>query len=215
VTVTPIIREGAFKIRRKGEQSRTVRRVFDNKEGVMAATTLDILEFQELQGLGPEGFSAEGYTELLATYLLRGDLCDAKFLWKRIPPLKKQQNVELAAVWSVGQTLWLRDMPNFYLTARSFQWSATIAPIMAQLIESIQEKMVRLIGTAYTSIQVDDVAALLGITAEETGALAISRGWTMNEGLIQPTESPPEELVLASAEEQLGKLTDFVTFLEN
>jgi len=181
----------------------------------MEPNPVEVLEFRELEGLGPDGFSAEGYTELLANYLLQGDLANARFLWKRTPLTKKQQHPELASVWSVGQRLWQRDMLNFYLTARSFQWSPAIAPIMAQLIESIQEKMVRLIGTAYTSIQVDDVAILLGITPAEVEALATARGWTKIDGLLQPTEVPPEELVLASAEEQLGKLTDFVTFLEN
>jgi COP9 signalosome complex subunit 8 len=180
------------------------------------ANPVEILEFQELEGIGPEGFSPEGYTELLANYLLQGDLPSARFLWKRIPPLKKQHSLELTAVWTVGQALWRKDMPNFYQTARSFQWSPTIAPIMTQLIASIQEKMVRLIGTAYTSIQVDDVAALLGLSSPEVEVLAQGRGWTKSiEGLLQPVESPPEEVVLASAEEQLGKLTDFVTFLES
>jgi len=179
------------------------------------ATALEILESRELEATGPDGFSPEGYTELLANYLLLGDLCNARFVWKRIPALKKQQNLELAAVWSVGEALWKKDLSTFYQTARSFQWSPAIAPIMAQLIESIQENMVRLIGTAYTSIQFDDVAGLLGISGPEAEVLAQSRGWTKNDGLLQPVESPPDETVLASAEEQLGKLTDFVTFLEN
>lgn len=89
------------------------------------------LERRELEN-GPDGIRVQGYSELLAYYLLQGELCNAKFLWKRVPSNMKQ-NPEIDAVWNVGKRLWVKDMPGFYQATNAFQWSAPIAPIMQQL----------------------------------------------------------------------------------
>ena len=94
--------------------------------------TIVHLEFQELETLSEE-LPAETYAELLASYLLQNSLCNAKFLWKRIPVTTKA-NPELVALWQVAQKLWLKDMPGFYRDVQSFQWSQSIAPIITQLI---------------------------------------------------------------------------------
>lgn len=75
--------------------------------------------------------------------------------------------------------------------------------------------MIRLIGTAYTSIRPLDVAALLGASLAEVEELVREKGWAVSDGLIEPKEPFPEEVNLASSECQIGKLTDFVSFLEN
>jgi hypothetical protein len=75
--------------------------------------------------------------------------------------------------------------------------------------------MARLIGTAYTSIRPLDVAALLGISLVDVEVFVTEKGWTISDGLIEPQEPPPEEVTLVSSECQIGKLTDFVSFLEN
>jgi len=174
---------------------------------------LNLLEYRELERLrGPEALG--DIMEHLATYLLKGDLCDAKLLWKRIPAFHKE-NPELAAIWGVGQALWLRDMPKFYSKARSFEWSPRIQSIMPLIIASVQEKMVRLIGAAYTSIQPGDVSTLLGVSLADVEAIVRDKGWAVVDGLIEPKEPPPEEVSLTSAEYQIEKLTDFVSFLEN
>ena len=86
---------------------------------------------------------------------------------------------------------------------------------MFLLTEFQRDKNVRLIGVAYTSIRPEDVARLLGVTPEEAENIATGRGWTKVDGMILPQEPPPDPMKLVSAEDQLGKLTDFVTFLEN
>jgi len=171
-------------------------------------------EHQELSMLATDALRPENYTELLASYLVQNDLCNAKFLWKRIPAEMKTSE-ELAAIWRVGQKLWLKDMPGFYAEVRSFPWSAATAPVVNQLIEFQRESNIRLIGIAYSSIQPLDVAKLLGVSVEEAETLVLSRGWTKSEGMIIPEEPPVETIKITSAEDQLGKLTDFVTFLEN
>jgi len=95
-------------------------------------TTLELREFDAVRG--PEALG--DIMEHLATYLLEGDLCDAKFLWKRIPNSYKESQ-ELNAIWGVGQALWLRDMPEFYNRVRSFDWNPRIQSIMARIVGSV------------------------------------------------------------------------------
>ncbi|CAL8091803.1 unnamed protein product [Orchesella dallaii] len=176
-------------------------------------TAIITLEQRELEN-GPDGIRVEGYTELLTYYLLQDELCNAKFLWKRVPSNMKQ-NAEIDAVWNVGKRLWTKDMPGFYEAASAFQWSAPIAPIMNQLKETVREKTIRLIGRAYSSIKPQDIATMLGITLPEVETLVNSRAWKVVDGMIEPTECVSEDVPISSSEEQIGKLTDYVAFLEN
>lgn len=75
--------------------------------------------------------------------------------------------------------------------------------------------MVRLIGTAYSSIRPQDVSTLLGVTLSEVERVVISRGWTINDGMIEPCECEAGDVPMSSGEEQISKLTDYVAFLEN
>lgn len=73
------------------------------------------------------------YTQLLAVYLYQYDLCNAKYLWKRIPNSVKFGNVELQNIWKVGKKMWQRDFLGIYV-ALNEQWSNDIAEIMEKLL---------------------------------------------------------------------------------
>lgn len=93
---------------------------------------VDTLERRELDN-GPDGLTVQGYTELLAYYLLSGSLPNAKYLWKRVPSTMKSSSPELEAVWAVGRRLWVKDMPGFYQAIAAYQWSSSISPIITKL----------------------------------------------------------------------------------
>lgn len=73
------------------------------------------------------------YEQLLAVYLYQNDLCNAKYLWKRIPANVKSSTPELANIWAVGQHMWKRDFPSVYKALNSVTWSETVADIMKQV----------------------------------------------------------------------------------
>lgn len=77
--------------------------------------------------------SPQLYTQLLAIYLLQNDLCNAKYLWKRIPQTVKSTHPEIHNVWKVGQKMWQRDFPGIY-EALNKQWSNDLAEIMQKLL---------------------------------------------------------------------------------
>lgn len=56
--------------------------------------------------------------------------CNAKFLWKRIPPDVKSSNAELERIWAVGQCMWKRDFAGVYKALSGKTWSENVAEIM-------------------------------------------------------------------------------------
>ncbi|XP_049762595.1 COP9 signalosome complex subunit 8 [Schistocerca cancellata] len=173
------------------------------------------LEKQELDAPGGVP-AAQVYSQLLAIYLYQYDLCNAKYLWKRIPQPIKGSNAELALIWKVGQKMWQRDFPGVYAALNS-EWSENVSQIMRALHDNVRKRAVHLVSHAYSSISLDDLAAFVGMTAEQAAQAALEQGWQVDESarLVNPCR-PKEELnYISSSEDQLYKLTEYVSFLEN
>ncbi|XP_011880896.1 PREDICTED: COP9 signalosome complex subunit 8 isoform X1 [Vollenhovia emeryi] len=176
------------------------------------------LEISELES--PTGVvTAQAYMRLLATYLHQNDLCNAKYLWKRIPPDVKAANEELTRVWTVGQCMWQRNWPAVH-AALNVEWSEDIKDDMAALKDNVRERVMRLISKAYSSLNLTTMATMSGMSLDEARRAAIDRGWHVDDTIVQPRKQVDEEQYNQSdkvclTEEQLQKLTQFVSFLEN
>ncbi|XP_059617207.1 COP9 signalosome complex subunit 8 [Phlebotomus argentipes] len=175
------------------------------------------LEKQELEA--PNGVaSLQLYTELFAAYLYKNELSQARFLWKRIPQNIKGGNAELERLFTVLQCLWSNKNVEFY-KAITYDWSKAIAKLMAELKEKVQMETINLIGRAYSSIFENVFADMTNHSPEVVTETCKSLNWEIIEGpfprLIIPKKPPVEKLVFTSCEDQLQKLTDFVSFLEN
>lgn len=59
-------------------------------------------------------------------------MCNAKFLWKRIPQSVKAKSPELAQIWQVGQKMWLKDWPSVYI-ALNHEWSPDVSRFISAL----------------------------------------------------------------------------------
>lgn len=85
--------------------------------------------------------------------------------------------------------------------------------------DKIQEETIDLVAEAYTSIFEDCLCTMLNETPEVVSDLCQARGWEIQKGdhqrLVIPKRKIVEKVDAASAEDQLAKLTDFVSFLEN
>ncbi|XP_069697626.1 COP9 signalosome complex subunit 8 [Periplaneta americana] len=173
------------------------------------------LEKQELDA--PGGIpTSQVYAQLLAIYLYQNDLCNAKYLWKRIPQNVKNSHTELASIWKVGQRMWQRDFPGVYV-ALSADWSENVGHIMQALLENVRKRAVFLVSHAYSSISVDDLAAFVGMPVEQAVLAAAEQGWTVDTAsrMVKPCRPNISQNQGASSEDQLYKLTEFVSFLEN
>ncbi|XP_065341576.1 COP9 signalosome complex subunit 8 [Cloeon dipterum] len=176
------------------------------------------LERQELEAAGGAPLPASVYTQLLAVYLYHNDLCNAKMLWKRIPDSAKLADEELNAVWRIGQRMWQRDLYLVHVAlAQTDSWSEPVAPIMDALKGQVRSRALELIGSAYSSITVESLARLLGETPAQALASAASQpGWQIvDSNMILPKKPVPPPGPPLTSEDQLDKLTEFVSFLEN
>ncbi|CAG2245336.1 COPS8 [Mytilus edulis] len=101
--------------------------------------------------------TAQQYTQLLALHLLHNEICEAKFVWKRIPAQIKTSTPELTN-----------------------EWSEALKPVMDALLAATRKRAFNLVAQAYDSINVDDLAAFVGMPSSEAaqGIIDISRETT-------------------------------------
>ncbi|ELT95352.1 hypothetical protein CAPTEDRAFT_154607 [Capitella teleta] len=173
------------------------------------------LEAQELESAGGVA-SAQVYGQLLALYLLQNDVVNAKFLWKRIPQSIKTANVELALIWAIGQNMWQRDFPKIYENLKQ-EWSEPMKPIIEAITEATRKRALMLVAQAYSSIKADECAAYAGLPVNETVDVVVEMGWTADphSRMITPKKiDKPEETIMPS-EQQMNKLTEYVSVLES
>ncbi|EAT40448.1 AAEL007821-PA [Aedes aegypti] len=176
-----------------------------------------LLERQELEA--PNGIvSVQLYSELFAAYLYQNDLSNARYLWKRIPPSVKTGHSELEQMYKVFQCQWNNDTAGFY-KAINYDWSKHVSELMFELKEKMQQETVNLIGRAYSSIFENVLAEMTNQTPDMIDELCKNLNWEIVEGprprLILPKHPPVDKPLVVTAEDQLQKLTDFVSFLEN
>lgn len=81
----------------------------------------------------------------------------------------------------------------------------------------VRSRAVDLISQAYSSITLDAVLAMTGLTADICVQACIEKGWRVESDtkMVYPIRQAPEPIAQPSSEDQLYKLTDFVSFLEN
>nr|CAG4642097.1 EOG090X0F3A [Eurycercus lamellatus] len=182
---------------------------------------------QELEKLELEGTDgtdlAELHCQLLSIYMCNFDLCNAKFLWKRIPDQEKALHPQLGQVWELGRKLWLKEHNAVFTLITSTQWPPSLEPYISCLEEVCRQKSLQLIGRAYLSINSATFAGLMGFTERPVEAekllekLQQEQGWTCDpvNQLIIPKRPSALNVPLMRNEEQLQSLTSFVSFLEN
>lgn len=176
-----------------------------------------ILEKQEME---TTNVSPALFTELLAAYIYQGDYINANFLWKRIPNGVKTNNKELERMHQICQSLQDSDMPTFY-KAMEFDWGRNIAEIMFELKNKVKSECISTVGRTYCTVYQSVLMQLANLTPEMVSETCHSMGWEISQPnaadpiIVIPKPPAPAKVPLASAEEQLTMLTDFISFLEN
>lgn len=85
--------------------------------------------------------------------------------------------------------------------------------------DKVHEETINLVALAYSSIFEDCLCTMLNQTPETLNDLCEAHGWEIQAGnyprLVIPKKKIVAKVDSATAEDQLQKLTDFVSFLEN
>lgn len=169
------------------------------------------LEDQELKGGFPD---PQAYGQLLALYLTKLSLAEAKFLWKRIPSSVKTGNSELGLIWEVGRKMWVRDYPETYKALQK-DWTDNIRTYMLTLQATIREHAIVLVSKAYSSIREEELAALLGTSVIDAIEVARSRQWAVENNFVIPKQPETKTDLKVPSDSQMAQLADYVSFLEN
>ena len=140
------------------------------------------------------------YRLQLVLYLLQNDLDTARHLWKRIPSHIKHSDSELAALWTLGQNLWSRNYSQFYRAASAFEWSPFLSPLVVRLLVSIRSHLFDLLSRSYSSISLSDASSFLGLSADDTFALATQANWEARDLFLYPplSSSSPSSSISSS-----------------
>ncbi|RXG72596.1 COP9 signalosome complex subunit 8 [Armadillidium vulgare] len=88
---------------------------------------------------------------------------------------------------------------------------------MEALKEKLSERAINLVSLAYASIGLDDLAQILNLNREDALARAKELLWTFDQAtqMVFPTKPKPKMHAPLPSEDQLRRLTEYVSFLEN
>lgn len=101
---------------------------------------------------------------------------------------------------------------------RNYVRHQTAILILSLHTDRYQQETNNLIGTAYTSIFETTFSEMLNQSPETVAQLCNSLGWQLIDGnprLIMPKKPVPDMLAQTACEDQMKKLTEFVSFLES
>ncbi|KAF8979953.1 hypothetical protein BGZ46_004802 [Entomortierella lignicola] len=161
------------------------------------------------------------YEPLLACYLISYDLYSARSLVGRLPEDYKTQAPQLATLIQVLDMLrqWERQngsLKDIYSLLHQSRWDTSLAPLVALLQDSIQERELNLLAKAYTSLPIQLAASRVWV-GEDAAAeqLVASRGWRYDasKGLLYPKAPEPTSNRTIGLQE-FGQLADVVAHLE-
>ncbi|KAF8936440.1 COP9 signalosome complex subunit 8 [Dissophora ornata] len=161
------------------------------------------------------------YEPLLASYLIAHDLHSARSLLHRIPEEYRTQAPQLATLIRVMELMrqWERQngsLKDIYALLHQSRWNSSLAPLIALLQDSIQDRELDLLAKAYTSLPVQLAASRIWLE-EDTAAeqLVATRGWRYDTstGLLYP-KAPEPTPNRAIGLQEFGQLADVVVHLE-
>jgi hypothetical protein len=112
----------------------------------------------------------------------------------------------------VGKALTKRKYPDVYRHLDAGRWR--VAEDLARLFRvQFAERMTQLVVKAYSSLKVQQAAAMLGMTPGDVCSFAVSKGWTVTADIIRPRAvgSGPAKQVQAK---EVERVTNMLNFLE-
>ncbi|XP_020807833.1 COP9 signalosome complex subunit 8 [Drosophila serrata] len=175
----------------------------------------DILERLENEELEQVELGADVYQQLLAIYLYENKLANAKLLWMRVPD-KLKEDKELSQLNLLNLALQHNNYTDFFKHIK-YEWSEKVKAPLEDLLLKQREELFTLVGSAYVSIYQQDLLELSLLSEDELKKACAALNWTEelygDRVILKPKvkETPPSR----GNDDQLLKLTEFVTFLEN
>lgn len=83
--------------------------------------------------------------------------------------------------------------------------------------DKVRARAVDLISKAYSSITLEAIAAMTGLTTEIAGNACVEKGWFIEADtrIVRPVRENIQPSTQICTEDQVHRLTNFVSYLEN
>jgi hypothetical protein len=121
------------------------------------------------------------------------------------------KNSELNAAWEVGKSLWTK---NYVETHRNLTFNWRTASNLAGLLKDhFTQKMIQLIGKAYTKLRAEKAANMLGIIPSHIPDFVAEQGWTIEGDFVLPKTAKLADSRELTAD-SITNITAMVNFLE-
>jgi len=143
--------------------------------------------------------------------LIKQDLHNARFVWRRVPRELKKRSKDLQSIWRVVQALWAREPRQFYSSIETYAWPTVLQPWIVALTDTTRAKYRSLIAKGYSTISVDSCCQMLGLPKEKLSAYVPK--WNVEKGFVFPTAEGGAKDQAVTAK-QVQQLTDYVVQLE-
>ncbi|KAL4580646.1 hypothetical protein LXL04_016846 [Taraxacum kok-saghyz] len=133
------------------------------------------------------------YAVHLLGHIYLNDLNSARFLWKSVPNSVKESRPEVAAVWKIGQQLWVRNYAERYT-----------------------RRMLELLMSAYSTISIQDTALFLGMNENDATNYVMQQGWSVDVASKMLTVK--KQVIVTEQKidpSKLQRLTEYVFHLEH
>ncbi|XP_023888724.2 COP9 signalosome complex subunit 8 [Quercus suber] len=156
------------------------------------------------------------YSIHLLAHIYVDDINSARFLWKSIPSAIKESQLEVVAVWKIGQKLWMRDYGGVHEAIRGFDWSQEVQCLVAAFSELYTKRMFHLLLSAYSTISIQDTALFLGMSEDDATNYVVQQGWVVDPAsrmLTVKKQTIVTEQKLDAT--KLQRLTEYVFHLEH
>lgn len=195
----------------------------DVEESTTSAQSVRRLEEIELRD--QDETKEEVYKSLLIHYLLEEEPVRAKLLWKRIPNSVKQ-GAELARLWNLAQFFIQRQYSNAFELINTHKSASGQIQFFAQqdlndlvtlLVEKTVQRLFDLVGVAYSSIRIRELAAMLQKSNDQVVKMALDREWLLDESndyLFPKSKQENQADVNIANKVQMNQLTSLVSYLE-
>lgn len=143
---------------------------------------LPLLEVAELDAASCQKAHPYAAAHLLCL-LLNDNLCEARFLWRRLP-LTARQDPAVSSAWSAARALWEGQHGSFYAAAKSGNWPAELQGLVDQVLGRVREQAVESVRVAYQVISVDRLAWMVGVDTAEVSSICARLGWTVEDAYV-------------------------------
>eukprot|EP00937_MAST-01D_sp_MAST-1D-sp2_P000915 g915.t1 len=181
----------------------------------------------------PSPESAPFYAIHMLAYIGGDDLDNARHLWRRAPTVVKADAAgsPFSAAWEIVRALWKREHARAFgalaqLGAHAgWGWAgAECAPaVVAEVTRSVRFRGERLLGKAFASVTLAEVAQTLGLSEEEAARACAAHGWTVEGAagqgaIVFPVQLPdaaPSAQLQSTALAQLKQLCRHVAAFES